>query len=402
MKRVFVVSLGMVSALGTDSRGIWRALVEGVDVVGAPRDWPEADFGALRSTLVDLRRMRDALPEGCEDAPDTAVCGAIALQEALHALPGLDRERVAPIPLVLGTTSGGEMDRFVERGEAAEHAGVGASTDYLAERFGLTGSRVTLSSACTSSAAALIHAALLIRQGLADVAVAGGCDRARQADVAGFGALRALAADHCRPFDAERGGIVIGDGAAMLVLASAETAAEHRWRPLAELVGFGMSCDAFHATASDPTGVAIALEQAIAMAGVEPVDIDYVNCHGTGTRLNDKNEADALALVFKQALPGLYATSTKSQTGHLLGTAGAFEAAISVQVLRTGVIPAMRTVRRGDPSVGFRLVTNASLRADPDFVMSNSLGFGGNNVSLVFKKPPTRWSATCANKSSRS
>jgi len=393
MKRVFVVSLGMASALGADSQHVWRGLVEGLDVVGAPREWPSAAFGGLRSTLVDLQRMRDALPEACADAPDTAVCGAVALHEALHKLPGLDRSAVPPIPLILGTTSGGEMDHFVESGEGARHAGVGASTDYLAERFGLTGPRVTLSSACTSSAAALIHAALLIRHGLATVAVAGGCDRARQADVAGFHALRALSADHCRPFDPERGGIVIGDGAAMLVLASEEVMAEHGWPPLAELVGFGMSCDAFHATASDPTGIAIALEQAIAMAGVEAADIGYVNCHGTGTRLNDKNEADALALVFKQALPALYATSTKSQTGHLLGTAGAFEAAISVQVLQTGVIPAMRTVRQRDPSVGFRLVTNASVQTDPDFVMSNSLGFGGNNVSLLFKKPPTRRSA---------
>ena len=385
MTRVFIAALGMTSALGADTASVWRHLTDGLDVVGAPREWPPA-FGRLRSTLVDIRQMREALPEACADAPDTAACGAIALHEALRKLPGLDRDQVPAIPLILGTTSGGEMDRFIETCEAAEHASVGASTDYLADRFQLHGPRVTLSSACTSSAAAVVHAALLIRQGIASVAVAGGCDRARQADVAGFHALRALAADHCRPFDPDRTGIVIGDGAAMLVLASEDAVQAHGWHPLAELVGFGMSCDAYHATASDPVGIAIALDQAIAMAGIQPGDIGYVNCHGTGTRLNDRNESDALALVFKDALPALYATSTKSQTGHLLGTAGAFEAAISVKVLQTGVIPAMRTVRAADACVGFRLVTEASLKTDPEFVMSNSLGFGGNNVSLVFKK----------------
>ncbi len=393
--RVFVVAQGLVSALGDDSASVWNALIDGDDVVARPPGWP-ASFDDMRGTVVDVARLRAHLPPRCAGAPDTAVCGALALAEALRTLRGLAGFEPQRTPLILGTTSGGQMDDFAEAAEqgdkrlathCAPHAHLGASTDFLAHAFGLGGEHVTLSSACTSSAAAIVLAAQRIRSGEVDVAIAGGCDRVRQADAAGFRSLRALSARHCRPFDAHRDGIVIGDGAAMLALASEPFVDAHGLETLAELAGYGMSCDAYHPTASDPQGVALALRQALAMAEREPGEVGYVNCHGTGTRLNDRNEADALHLVFGPECPDLLVNSTKSQTGHLLGTAGAMEAAIAIGVLRTGWVPAMRTTTEAEPGLGFRLVMGKPVATTTDCVMSNSLGFGGTNVSLIFQRP---------------
>lgn len=390
--RVFVTGLGITSALGWDTDAFWSNLCSGVDVVREIDEWPAGAFRSMRSTIVRVEDYRSRLPSHCADAPDVAVCGALALDEALRAA-GI-QDSCSDAGLIVGTTSGGEMDALLESTESGgecdsniiEHACIGSSTDYLAERFEMGGARATFSSACTSSAAAIIHAAVLIREELAKVMVAGGCDRVRQADYAGFNSLRAISSDYCRPFDDKRGGLIMGDGAAFLVLESERAMQRRNGKPLAELVGFGMSSDAQHATAPHPRGVTLAMKQALEMAAIEPSAIGYVNCHGTGTTLNDKSEAEALAAVFGDALPGLYATSTKSTTGHLLGTAGGIEAAICVRVLETGWIPPMKTVRQIDPCVGFRTVVGEPIKVDPEYVMSNSLGFGGTNVSLIFKK----------------
>jgi 3-oxoacyl-(acyl-carrier-protein) synthase len=391
MPRIFVTGLGVTTALGLDTDTFWNGLLSGTDVVRKIDEWPARSFRSMRSTMVRVDQLRSRLPSHCADAPDVAVCGAIALEQALRSAELRDANERDEVGLIVGTTSGGEMDALAQSlvldtdcgAGVVERACVGSSTDYLAERFGIGGARATLSSACTSSAAAIVHAAMLIREEVADLVIAGGCDRVRQADYAGFNSLRAISSDYCRPFDHQRGGLIMGDGAAFLVFESERSMRRRHSRPLAEFVGFGMSSDARHATAPHPRGVTLAMKGALEMAAIEPSAIGYVNCHGTGTTLNDKSEAEALADVFSDILPSLYATSTKSLTGHLLGTAGAVEAAICVRVLETGWIPPMKTVRQLDPCVGFRVAIDEPVKVDPKYVMSNSLGFGGTNVSLI-------------------
>ena len=389
MTRLVITGLGVTAAMGADTDTLWNNLLRGADTVREIDEWQVDGARSRRGTLLRIDQLRKDLPQECEDAPDTAVSGVFALAEVLHAARLDDIEARRHVGLVIGTTSGGEMDAFMDQRpvpheSAVRHANAGSSTDYLATKYGLGGPRATLSSACTSSAAAIVYAAALIREGVANAIVIGGCDRVRRADYAGFNALRAMSADYCRPFDLQRQGIIMGDGAAFLVLESEVHARSRGVRPLAELSGTGMSSDAHHATAPHPDGAADAINQALHMAQLHPKDIAYVNCHGTGTALNDKNEAEALAKVFGPELPNLYATSTKALTGHLLGTAGAIEALISVLVLNKGWIPPMPTVREVDPCAGFRLTRKSAVKINARHVMSNSLGFGGTNVSLIF------------------
>lgn len=391
---IMVTGLGVSCALGSGRDALWQAMLAGRPVV---HDWCLA---AQDGRSVKTARMvfDEPGPDVPEAVPEYVRAGHDALAEAIrHA--GLVDTSLDDAGLILGTTSGGTMDDFVEAAQAAEpcrhdclgaSAGIGSSTAWLADRFGIGGPTATVSAACTSSSAAIAQGMSLIRHGLCDVVIAGGSDRLRAADAGGFGVLRAVTRSACRPFDARRDGMLPGDGAAFLVLESASHARARGASPLAELVAAGFSADAHHATAPHPEGVVRAMRAALAQAGIDAGRVGYVNCHGTGTVLNDRNEAAALRQMFGDGLPDLFATSTKSVTGHLLGSAGALEALICVLVLQEQTVPPMRTVSELDPCVGFKAPIREAHRwagASPlDFVMSNSLGFGGVNTSLILRR----------------
>ena len=403
MRPVWITGIGVNSALGHGQNAFWNALLEGVPAV---RDW--------RVSAQDERQIRTAHMEysmpaaspvaspvaSPDEVPEFVRAGAAALAEALDQA-GLTVPDLRAAALLVGTTSGGTMDGFVdaclEEDQVAQQrcstsANIGSSTRWLAQYFGIQGTQATLSAACTSSTAAIAQGMFLIQQGLCEVALVGGCDQLRAADAAGFGVLRAVTKEVCRPFDAQRDGILPADGAAFLVLESATHAQQRGALPLAELISTGFSCDAHHATAPHPEGVARAMRLALQQAEIQPEQIGYVNCHGTGTLLNDKNEALAMQDVFGENITHLYATSTKSTTGHLLGTAGALEALICVQVLQQQTIPPMKTVRTLDPCVRFQAPLVAphvcAETAPLNYVMSNSLGFGGMNTSLILRRAP--------------
>ncbi|WP_057735735.1 beta-ketoacyl-ACP synthase II [Liquorilactobacillus uvarum] len=264
----------------------------------------------------------------------------------------------------------------------------------IALRFKAKNICTAIVTACSSGTNAIGEAYRQIKDGRAKVMLTGGSEASvNEIGIAGFAALTALSKEEdpyraSLPFDEDRSGFVMGEGGATLVLESLEHAKERGARILGEVVGYGSTCDAFHMTSPDPTGegAARAMQQAISEAGVTPEDIGYINAHGTATHANDSGEAKAINRVFGVDSP-VRVSSTKSMTGHLLGAAGAVEAVITVAALEQSELPANVGLKKQDPECHVNVVTeNAESAPDLEYAISNSLGFGGHNAVLAFRK----------------
>ncbi|HEX9124563.1 MAG TPA: beta-ketoacyl-ACP synthase II [Actinomycetota bacterium] len=271
-----------------------------------------------------------------------------------------------------------------------------AAAGHIAMRFGFTGPNFCTVSACASGAHAVGEGYRMIRDGLADVAVVGGSEAATlPLTVAAFAQMTALTKNPdpqtaSRPFDAERNGFVLSEGACTLILETEEGARARGARAYAQVVGYGASDDAFHITAPDPkgSGAALAIGRALEDAGVQPSDVDYVNAHGTSTQLNDASETAALKAAFgEDAAHRVAVSSTKSMTGHMLGAAGAVEAAVCALAIRTGVIPPTVHYATPDPGCDLDYVPNEARRATVRLAISNSFGFGGQNAVVALAAP---------------
>jgi 3-oxoacyl-[acyl-carrier-protein] synthase II len=256
----------------------------------------------------------------------------------------------------------------------------------LADAFGFSGPVGIISNACASGSNAIGHAWSLIRAGRAERVLVGGYDALAQITFTGFDVLQALSPTRCRPFDAGRDGLALGEGAAVLAIETRECARRRHAEILGVVAGYGATTDIHHLTQPHPEGIAAlaSMTAACASAGLEPGQSDYVNAHGTGTILNDSAEATAINRWAGARARSLPVSSTKSSVGHLLGAAGAVEAVVCLMAMREGFLPPSSTTETVDPVCDFRVVTRpeqAELRA----VLSNSFGFGGSNASLVFR-----------------
>jgi 3-oxoacyl-[acyl-carrier-protein] synthase II len=304
------------------------------------------------------------------------------------------------LPLVLGTTSAG-----MGLGEAYFRHALARPTDQrnqarrvthyqpqqqaldLSGAFGFDGSVTIIANACASGANAIGHAWELVRHGRAERALAGGYDGISQLVFAGFDSLQALSPTRCRPFDAGRDGLALGEGAAVVCLESLESARARGAKILGEVAGYGAATDVHHLTQPHPNGDAalVSMTRACAAAGLTPVDIDYVNAHGTGTPLNDSAEAAAINRWAGERAATLPVSSTKAGIGHLLGAAGAVEAVVCLMALRGQWLPPELSLQTPDPVCGFPLITTPR-DARVEAVLTNSFGFGGANASLVLRR----------------
>lgn len=267
---------------------------------------------------------------------------------------------------------------------------------HIAIEFGLMGVNYVVTSACTSGTHALGEAYRMVRDGMQDVVLAGGSEAAiTELAVAGFARMRALSTRNdepeiaSRPFDKDRDGFVMGEGAAVLVVEAEETAIARGATIYAEVAGYGFSCDAYHITSPSEggEGAILCMKNAIESANLKPEEVGYINAHGTSTPVNDPAESKAIQKVFgAYSKDGLLISSTKSMTGHLLGAAGGIEAVFSIMALKEGLIPP--TINLDEPGEGCELdyVPNTARKADIKYAMSNSFGFGGTNASIVLKK----------------
>jgi 3-oxoacyl-[acyl-carrier-protein] synthase II len=269
------------------------------------------------------------------------------------------------------------------------------ASGHVSIRYGLGGPNSCVVTACATGTNALGDATAIIRRGDADAMVAGGTEAAvTPMSVAGFAACRALST-RCeeptrasRPFDALRDGFVIGEGSAVLVLEELEFARARGASILGEIVGYGMSADAYHITQPAPEGIgaARAMAAALADAGLRPEDVDYVNAHGTSTGPNDRNETAAIKSAFGEHAYRTPVSSTKSMTGHMLGAAGAIEAMFCIQAMRDGVIPPTINLENPDPECDLDYVPNVAREHPVDVALSNSFGFGGHNATLILRR----------------
>jgi 3-oxoacyl-[acyl-carrier-protein] synthase II len=405
-----VTGLGLFTPLGRGADEVLAALLAGRSgLVRPPADHPAAGYLA-EAGIAPAVDGREVLPPTETRCVDRFVLMALAAAEDAIADAKLmvgqnaDPHRVA---VVVGTGGGG-LETYEAQARRRQERGRPAVSPYLlpgmlsnmaaariAIKYGIRGYSSAPVTACAAGAQAVAEALRLIRADEADVVVCGGTDASLHPTVAAaFANSRALAsgweeAEHAsRPFDRRRNGFVLGEGAGVLVVERAEHAAARGAAGYAELLGWGASTDAHHPTMPRPdgAGAADAMRAALRSAGLAPDEIDYVNAHGTGTKLGDRAEAAALRAVFGDHGPAV--SSTKGATGHLLGAAGAVEAALGVLALAGGVLPPTANLDEVDPECELDHV-RATRRGPVGAVLSNSFAFGGHNLSLVFGPPPT-------------
>lgn len=262
-------------------------------------------------------------------------------------------------------------------------------TDYIGRVTGACGFRATISTACSSSSTAIGIAGEIIQKGIADVVIAGGSESLTETTFAGFNALRAVDDVPCRPFDRDRKGISLGEGAALYIVETAEHAAARGSKTYAEIAGYGLSCDAYHVTAPSPdgSGISHAITLALKISGTGLGEIGYINAHGTGTEANDAAETRALKLAFGKLAYRIPVSSTKSMIGHCLGAAGAKEAAAALLPFVRAIIPPTVHYRHPDPDCDLDYVPEPRYADGIRTVLSTSVAFGGNNTALILKRP---------------
>jgi 3-oxoacyl-(acyl-carrier-protein) synthase len=373
-----------------------RAFISGVGLITALGKGCPAHVEALRAGLSGIRPLCLFPPSSKGPFPVGEISGfptggpvprthALALAAAIEAMAN---ESEPPDAIVLGGTTGGmpATEVLIRDEHKDRHAyrwhGTGTVATYLAAELGCTGPAWTVSTACSSGTLALITALELIRTGRARRVLAGGADALCRLTYHGFHMLQLIDPAGARPLDRDRAGITVGEAAAMLMVKAGD---EPGPDALAELLGGGLSCDAYHPSSphQEGTGALSAMQAALRDAGVEPGDIDYVNLHGTGSVANDSSEARAVTALFGDHHPPL--SSSKGAVGHTLAAAGAVDAAFAVLAIQNGLLPANTGCVNPDPSLGLRPVLRPG-QADLGTILSNSFGFGGNNAALVIGK----------------
>ncbi len=390
-----ITGLGVIGAPGSGVDEIWSAIASGQSGLTPLTLFPSPRYGQIPVGEItrDLTRLGAPLHGSRSDK-----LAWLAARDALRDA-NLDPKSVADrTGVLLGSSVGGTYDteRFLTalikqrkmRARPTRFHECSAPVDLVANAFGLYGPSFAISTACSSGALAIATAAELIQSGQADVMLAGGTDSLSHTTWAGFHSLLLVDPQGCRPFDATRGGMSFGEGAAILIIEAEAHARKRGAKILARLTGWGASCDAHHVTAPHPDGAGAlaAMQAALRRAQLIPADIGYVNAHGTGTRDNDVAESKALRSLFGANVPPF--SSTKRYFGHALAASGAIEAVVCIEALRRQQLPANPGFSQIDPAIGLAPVTETRA-AKLTHVMSNSFGFGGNNAVLVFSTPET-------------
>lgn len=409
-RRIVITGLGPITPLGIGNAPFWSGLEEGRSAVGRytlcdPGDFPSQVGAEVRGfepqQFIDTKEARRM-----SRASQFAIAAArLALEDAHLDLANQEREDIGVI-IGCGTTSLPESEKavttMIEKGPMKVNpffipsALPNMPACQVAIQLGLRGYNTTISTACAAGSQAIGEAAEIIRRGDADIMLAGGTEAPiSRLALASFCAIRALTTSNddpekaSRPFDAHRDGFVAGEGAAVLVLERLSHARRRGARIYAELVGYGVSCDAYHVTAPDPEGygAAKAIRRALHNAGLSPHNIEYINAHATSTTAGDISETLAIKRVFDEYAYHVPISSTKSMIGHLTSAAGAVEAAATILALTHEVLPPTINQEHPDPQCDLDYIPNAA-RAAPGIqtVMSNSFGFGGVNSVLIFRK----------------
>jgi len=391
--RVAVVAAGIVSPLGFGLGETLTALREGRDCVSPVTSFPVAHCKCKTAGQVSDARLAGA--GGHRPRPErlhrVAQMMIVALGEALAQAPGFQPELS-----IVGTTSGGmtfgeEYYRRLKGGRISTRRAASLIANYTPQKplvdaqeaFGLAAPCQVIANACASGTNAIGHAFDCIRSRRYERVLTGGYDALSELVFVGFDSLQASTPERCRPFDRERTGLVLGEGAAILLLENFDSAQARGAQIVAEIIGYGISTDNHHLTQPNPSGIGPrqAMEGALDSAGIGARDIDYINAHGTATPFNDASEGKAIAELFDDVA----VSSTKGMMGHSLGAAGAIEAVISLLALQSQFLPPNINFRGGDAGLDLNIVANSSQPGRVRTVLSNSFGFGGTNASVILR-----------------
>ncbi|ERI92182.1 beta-ketoacyl-acyl-carrier-protein synthase II [Clostridiales bacterium oral taxon 876 str. F0540] len=405
--RVVVTGMGAITPLGNDVNSFWKGIKEGkcgVDFI--------THFDTEKFKVKVAAEVKDFKPEDYVDRKEArrmdrycqfAMAAAKeAVEDSGLDLESIDKERLG---VVVGSGIGGlstiekEVRNLVEKGPNRVSplfipmAISNMAAGNIAIKYGAKGMCTSIVTACATGTNAIGDSLRLLQLGAADVIIAGGAEGSiTELAVAGFTNMTALTNSNdpknaSTPFDANRSGFVIGEGAGILILETLEHAQKRGAKIYAELVGYGSTCDAYHMTAPAPDGEggARAMKLAIEDAGIEPSEVSYINAHGTSTPFNDKFETMAIKTVLGEYAYKVPVSSTKSMTGHLLGAAGAIEGIVCIKAIEEGFVPPTIGYSTPDPDCDLDYVPNTGREAEVKYAMSNSLGFGGHNATVVFK-----------------
>lgn len=408
--RVVVTGLGVISSVGNDIPSFWNALKDGESGIDKTTTFDVSAFDSrIAGEVKGFDHQAHGISKKDTHRMEKFVQFAIAGSRQAVLDSGLDmaQENKERIGVLMGSGIGSlriieeEHNVYLKYGPKRLSPFlipmliVNEASGQIAIVYGLRGPNSCITTACASGTHAIGGALRIIQRGDADVMISGGTESCiTTLGVGGFCALKALSMRNddpkkaSRPFDAQRDGFVIAEGCGVVVLESLEHAKKRNARIYAEVAGFGMSCDAYHITAPDPDGygASLAMKWALEDAKLNPEDIDYINAHGTSTKLNDKVETMAIKKAFGGYAKKVMVSSTKSMTGHQLGAAGGVEFVVCCLSIRDGVIPPTINYEYPDPDCDLDYVPNASRKLEVNVCMSNSLGFGGHNTSIIVKK----------------
>ena len=403
-RRVAVTGLGIITAIGESTPEFETALFHGLCGIGPISLFDTTGFPCRKGAQVKNRELKTSLdPKEVKRISRCDLLGLIAAHEAITdsglVLETYDRDAIG---VILGGGAGGmhsweKYRRTIWSGKTRPKPSLllpfatCTLTDLIAIHYELTGCRATISTACSSSSTSIGYGFDLIRSGEQNIVVTGGSESLSELTFAGFNALRVMDPEYCRPFDKNRRGLSLGEGAAILILEDYAHAETRGAKIYAEVLGYAINSDAFHMTSPDPDakGMSSVMANALQNANLGADQIDYINAHGTATRVNDQMETLAIKRIFGNTKSSeLGISSTKSMVGHCLGAAGGIEAVATVLALYRQTLPPTIHLEEPDPDCDLDYIPNHSRAQEIRFALSNSFAFGGNNTAIVFGKTP--------------
>ncbi|NMB33654.1 MAG: beta-ketoacyl-ACP synthase II [Clostridium sp.] len=407
-RRVVITGVGVVSSLGIDISEFWDSIKAGKSGITTVSKFDISNMPTKVAAEIKDFDPTDFIDKKEAKRMDAYTQYALSAAKMAYDMSGLDSSKMDQyrFGVIVGSGIGGiktfedQLKVYMDRGPRRVSPFFipmmisNMATGRIAIEFGAKGFNECVVTACATSTNALGDALKVIQRGDADAIITGGAEASiTPMAFAGFCSMKATSTTldpslACRPFDAERDGFVMGEGAGILILEELEHAKARGANIIAEVVGYASTNDAYHITAPAPEGEggARCMSMAIKDAGIKPEDVDYINAHGTSTEYNDKFETAAIKTVFKEHAYKLPISSTKSMTGHLLGAAGAVEGIITAFAIREGYIPPTINYKTPDPECDLDYVPNVGRNSDVSYAISNSLGFGGHNATIVLKK----------------
>ncbi len=396
--RVVITGLGIVSAIGIGWREFWDNLIKGKSGISAVTSFDTLNHFNHMGGEIKNFNPEDFIPKNKVNSLSRAsqlglAATRLAVEDARLSHGDISKFRAGTS---IGTTVGSIQviedinDKLIKDEDIEENLTyqlpTHTTTAVIAKELGLDGSNLMFSTACAAGNYAIAYGYDLIRLNRADIMLTGGSEPFSRISFTGFNRLSAMAPDRCQPFDKNRKGMILGEGAGVIVLESLENAMKRKATIYSEILGYGISCDAYRMTASSSEGIAECMRKALKESGINIEDIDYISAHGTGTILNDKTECAAFKEVFGPLSKKIPISSIKSMLGHSMGAAPAIEAITCALVVKNNIIPPTINYETPDPECDIDCVPNEARKQDVNIALNNSYAFGGNNLCLVVRQ----------------